>query len=144
MQNPSSRAVLVRQHLLGWHRASNEPCLPLLLQGAHRHSLQPPKPEELQGLVGPVGQRMGEAQSLAEDRRSPALHQAKAAAEALQALTWVVYTGPSCGETLCGSFARAGVQGAGRRHACAGSAPGQGSRRSPASPDLGLHRPLLR
>ena len=59
--------------------------------------MQPPEPEKLQGLVGPVGQCLGEAQSLAEDRRSPALHQAKAAAEALQSLTWVVYSGPSCG-----------------------------------------------
>ena len=47
--------------------------------------------------MGPVGQRLGEAQALAEDRRSPAFQQAKAAAEALQALTWVVYSGPSCG-----------------------------------------------
>ena len=30
------------------------------------------------------------------DRQLPAFQQAKAAAEALQALTWVVYSGPSC------------------------------------------------
>ena len=90
----------------------------------NKQLVQPPKPEELQGLVGPVGQRMGEAQSLAEDRRSPALHQAKAAAEALQALTWVVYTGPSsggCSSMLCTGlqqefFARGAAEGCGLGH----------------------------
>ena len=58
---------------------------------------QAPQASELQGLVGPVGQRMQEAQARADDRRSPAFNQAKLAAEALQALTWVVYTGPASG-----------------------------------------------
>ena len=68
-------------------------CRPELLQA-------PADPGQLQGLVGPVGERLQQAHTLADDRRSPAFIQAKLAAEALQALTWVVYTGPASGALL--------------------------------------------
>ena len=45
---------------------------------------------------------MQQAQALADDRRSPAFNQAKLAAEALQALSWVVYSGPASGESPTG------------------------------------------
>jgi len=51
----------------------------------------------LQQLVGPVGEQMGQANALTEGRRSTAFHHCKAVAEALGGLSWVVYSGPSCG-----------------------------------------------
>lgn len=38
------------------------------------------------------------AAALAENRRSPVFQQLKVLAEGMQALTWLAYTGPSCGE----------------------------------------------
>lgn len=52
----------------------------------------------LQQLVGLVGEQMQKASSLAEGRRGAAVNHCKAVAEALQCLSWVVYSGPGCGE----------------------------------------------
>lgn len=41
------------------------------------------------------------AATLADNRRSPAFQQNKVVAEALQSLSWLAYTGPSCGELGC-------------------------------------------
>lgn len=57
-----------------------------------------PSTPELQALLQPVADEMMAAGALAEDRRSPAFQQLKVAAEALNALSWLAYTGPSCGE----------------------------------------------
>ena len=77
--------------------------------------LQKPEAAELQALVAPVGASMQAAQALTEGRRGAAFNHYKAAAEALQALSWVVYSGPSCGggthiasqiiEHVCGALA---------------------------------------
>lgn len=58
------------------------------------------KPDQggLQQLVGPVGEQMSAAGALAEGR-GPAFHHCKAVAEALGGLSWVLYSGPACGET---------------------------------------------
>ena len=60
--------------------------------------MQAPDTAALQRLVTPVGNEMTKASDLASDRRAPTFNHAKAAAEALQSLTWVVYSGPNCGE----------------------------------------------
>ncbi|MCJ1467941.1 hypothetical protein MMC07_006566 [Pseudocyphellaria aurata] len=54
----------------------------------------------LQQLVQATGQQLMAANEIADNRRSPAFNHAKAAAEALQGLTWVIYTGPNCGMSL--------------------------------------------
>lgn len=51
----------------------------------------------MQQLVSPVGASLQAAQALTEGRRGPAFNHYKAAADALQSLSWVVYTGPNCG-----------------------------------------------
>ena len=47
--------------------------------------------------MAPVGASLQAAQALTEGRRGPAFNHYKAAADALQSLSWVVYTGPNCG-----------------------------------------------
>ncbi len=59
--------------------------------------MQAPDAAGLQQLVAPVGASLQAAQALTEGRRGPAFNHYKAAADALQSLSWVVYTGPSCG-----------------------------------------------
>lgn len=54
----------------------------------------------LQTLVQPVGAEIAAADKLTQGRRSSAFNYHKAVAEALPALSWVVYSGPSCGATL--------------------------------------------
>ena len=61
---------------------------------------QAPDAGSLQKLVEPVGKQLMAASEQANDRRSTAFNQVKTASEALQALTWVIYTGPSCGALL--------------------------------------------
>ncbi|CAL8460663.1 g193 [Coccomyxa elongata] len=51
----------------------------------------------LQKLVEPVGIEISAADKLTQGRRSAAFNYSKAVAEALPALSWVVYSGPSCG-----------------------------------------------
>ena len=58
---------------------------------------QTPDAAGLQRLVAPVGASLQAAQALTEGRRGPAFNHYKAAADALQSLSWVVYTGPNCG-----------------------------------------------
>jgi hypothetical protein len=59
---------------------------------------QQPDVAELQQLLQPVAQHMMDASAAAENRRSQAFNQVKVVAEALQGLSWLAYTGPSCGE----------------------------------------------
>jgi len=59
--------------------------------------VQRPDAAGLQQLVAPVGASLQAAQALTEGRRGPAFNHYKAAADALQSLSWVVYTGPDCG-----------------------------------------------
>uniref|UniRef100_A0A383VPJ4 C-CAP/cofactor C-like domain-containing protein n=1 Tax=Tetradesmus obliquus TaxID=3088 RepID=A0A383VPJ4_TETOB len=56
-----------------------------------------PDTAQLQSVLAPVAEPMMAASSLADNRRSPCFQQNKVAAEALQALSWLAYTGPSCG-----------------------------------------------
>ena len=62
----------------------------------------------LQKLVEPVGMEIFAADKLTQGRRSAAFNYCKAVAEALPALSWVVYSGPSCGARKshihCGGF----------------------------------------
>ena len=58
---------------------------------------QKPDMAQLQGLVEPVGAEIAAADRLTLGRRSAAFNYAKATAEALPALSWVVYSGPNCG-----------------------------------------------
>jgi adenylyl cyclase-associated protein len=51
----------------------------------------------LQKLVEPVGAEIAAAERLMQGRRSAAFNYHKAVAEALPALSWVVYSGPACG-----------------------------------------------
>lgn len=53
---------------------------------------------DLQKLVEPVGMEISAADKLTHGRRSAAFNYCKAVAEALPALSWVVYSGPSCGK----------------------------------------------
>ncbi len=64
----------------------------------HLLPVQRPDAAGLQQLVAPVGASLQAAQALTEGRRGPAFNHYKAAADALQSLSWVVYTGPNCGE----------------------------------------------
>jgi hypothetical protein len=61
---------------------------------------QQPDVSELQQLLQPVAQHMMDASAAAENRRSQAFNQVKVVAEALQGLSWLAYTGPSCGECM--------------------------------------------
>ncbi len=60
--------------------------------------MQKPSDAELQQLVGPVGAQLVAAGALVDGPRSKYLNHFKLVAEAMQGLTWVVYTGPACGE----------------------------------------------
>ena len=55
---------------------------------------------QLQALVQPVGAQIAAAEQLTQGRRSAGFNYVKAVAEALPALSWVVYSGPSCGVTI--------------------------------------------
>lgn len=59
---------------------------------------QQPDMQGLQKLVEPVGLEISAADKLTQGKRSGAFNYSKAVAEALPALSWVVYSGPSCGE----------------------------------------------
>ena len=61
--------------------------------------MQKPDVSQLTTLVGPVAEQMQAATALTEGRRSAAFNHQKTVAEALHALTWLVYTGPGCGES---------------------------------------------
>ncbi|EFN50763.1 hypothetical protein CHLNCDRAFT_142506 [Chlorella variabilis] len=52
---------------------------------------------ELQQLLQPVGEQMVAAGDLASGPRSPYQNHYKLVSEAMQALSWVAYTGPNCG-----------------------------------------------
>ncbi|KAL4855712.1 Cyclase-associated protein 1 [Chlorella vulgaris] len=56
-----------------------------------------PDAAELQHLVQPVGDRMVAAGDLAAGPRSPYQSHFKLISEAMQSLSWVAYSGPSCG-----------------------------------------------
>lgn len=62
--------------------------------------MQQPEVAELQQVLQPVAEHMMAAASAAENRRSQAFNQLKVVAEALQGLSWLAYTGPSCGEGI--------------------------------------------
>jgi len=62
--------------------------------------VQKPDQAGLQSLVGPVGAQMQAAGTLTEGKRTAAFNHIKVVAESLQALSWVVYSGPSCGACL--------------------------------------------
>ena len=62
--------------------------------------VQKPNDAELQQLVAPVGAAMQAAQALTEGRRGACFNHYKAAADSLQALSWVLYSGPACGAPL--------------------------------------------
>ena len=64
---------------------------------------QRPDSAGLGKLVEPVGAQIQAADAATQGRRSAAFAYAKAVADALPALSWVVYSGPGCG----GSPARA-------------------------------------
>ena len=59
--------------------------------------LQKPTPNDLPLLVAPVAEHMQAATALLEGRRSTVFNHQKTVAEALHALSWVVYSGPNCG-----------------------------------------------
>ena len=67
-------------------------------------AMQKPDVSQLTTLVGPVAEQMQAATALTEGRRSSAFNHQRTVAEALHALTWLVYTGPGCGEPLCRCF----------------------------------------
>ena len=58
---------------------------------------QQPDMAGLQSLVEPVGAQIVLADKATQGRRSAAFSYAKAVADALPALSWVVYSGPGCG-----------------------------------------------
>eukprot|EP00899_Mesostigma_viride_P007907 jgi/Mesvir1/17117/Mv07550-RA.1 len=60
---------------------------------------QPGLPD-LQKLVEPVGEKISVLAGLASGRRTDAFNHIKAAAESMNSLTWVVYTGKDCGMSL--------------------------------------------
>ena len=51
-------------------------------------------------LVGSIVAAMHSADSLTKDRRNQTPQHNKAVHEALQSLTWVMYSGPNCGRSL--------------------------------------------
>lgn len=91
-QHSSSNSSIWQQHRYGCSQQ---------LTVCRRGTLAPaqqPEPAALQGLLQRVAEPMMAAGSLADNRRSPAFQQLKVVAEALQGLSWLAYTGPSCGE----------------------------------------------
>ena len=77
-------------------------------------AMQKPDVSQLTTLVGPVAEQMQAATALTEGRRSSAFNHQRTVAEALHALTWLVYTGPGCGEPpglLDLVFSRAAIVG---------------------------------
>ena len=58
---------------------------------------RPEEPADLAALVAPVAEQLAAAADLAAGPRSPYASHFKVVAEASQALSWVVYTGPGCG-----------------------------------------------
>jgi hypothetical protein len=58
---------------------------------------QQPSQQETQALVGPVGEQIMAAQKIGDDRRTRAVQHAKVVTEALQGMSWLLYSGPSCG-----------------------------------------------
>jgi len=71
----------------------------LAIRGILDVSSQSKKPDmsAFQQLLQPVGAEMVEANKLAEGRRTPSFNHVKAVAEAIQALSWLAYTGPETG-----------------------------------------------
>ncbi|PRW32688.1 cyclase-associated 1 [Chlorella sorokiniana] len=63
-------------------------------------SCQKPDDAALQQLVHPVGEQIMAAGDLAAGPRSPYQHHFKLVSEAMQSLSWVVYSGPNCGIRL--------------------------------------------
>ena len=82
---------------------------------------RPSDPSSMGTLLQPVSQSMASLGALAEGRRTPGFNHIKAMAESVQSLSWLAYTGPSCGERKHSGrvYAREG----GRRQA--GGEPGQ-------------------
>lgn len=67
---------------------------------------QKPDQAGLQALLAPVAAQIGAADKLTGGRRGAAFNHFKAAADALPALAWIAYTGPSCGAYVCATDAR--------------------------------------
>lgn len=63
-------------------------------------ALQCPLPSAMGPLLQPVSAPMAALGTLAEGRRSPAFNHIKALAESVHCLSWLAYTGPSCGERV--------------------------------------------
>lgn len=61
----------------------------------------PGGPEELQQLLAPVATQLEAAGKLGSGSRSPYINHFKVVGEAAQALSWVAYSGPECGEWVC-------------------------------------------
>lgn len=61
---------------------------------------QKPDQAGLQALLAPVAAQIGAADKLTGGRRGAAFNHFKATADALPALAWIAYTGPSCGASL--------------------------------------------
>lgn len=59
---------------------------------------QPAAAADLQALLQPTADAIIQAGDLASGPRSPYISHFKLVGEACQALTWVAYSGPSCGE----------------------------------------------
>lgn len=61
---------------------------------------QKPDAAGLQKVIQPIAEQLGAATSLTEGRRNSAFNHNKTVADALQALTWILYSGPNCGLNL--------------------------------------------
>lgn len=59
---------------------------------------QKPDQAGLQKLVPPLGEALGKANQLTEGKRRSTFNHAKAVAESLSCLTWILYTEKGCGE----------------------------------------------
>ncbi|KAK9819752.1 hypothetical protein WJX72_001921 [[Myrmecia] bisecta] len=73
---------------------------------------QKPDMGGLQAVVAPVVEQMAAANALTEGRRTAAFNHFKVVAEALHALSWLVYSGPGCGMSLPAQHVDEGWQSA--------------------------------
>lgn len=76
---------------------------------------------DLQVLLQPVANEMMAAGQLADDRRSSAFQQFKVVAESMNGLSWLAYTGPSCGEGASTKTMQPAVRRAPARRLCSAS-----------------------
>ena len=66
---------------------------------------QCPNPSAMGPLLQPVSAPRAALGARAEGRRTPGFNHIKALAESVQCLSWLAYTGPSCGEITQGEEA---------------------------------------